>query len=181
MVLSVVGLFVFKKTKKGSEIFDTLSLRIPIIGPLVRKIALARFSRTFATLIRSGVPIMATLDIVADTAGNSVVAQTVLDSRESVRSGNMLSEPLSKSKVFPPMVVRMISIGERTGSLETLLEKIAEFYDQQVKAAVKSLTSMIEPILISVMGVIVGGVVMAVFLPILDVVGKLGAATGGGG
>jgi len=181
MVLSVVGLFVFKKTKKGSEIFDTFSLRIPIIGPLVRKIALARFSRTFATLIRSGVPIMATLDIVADTAGNSVVAQTVLDSRESVRSGNMLSEPLSKSKVFPPMVVRMISIGERTGSLETLLEKIAEFYDQQVKAAVKSLTSMIEPILISVMGVIVGGVVMAVFLPILDVVGKLGAATGGGG
>jgi type IV pilus assembly protein PilC len=179
-VFSVIGIFVFKKTKKGSEVFDHLSLRVPIIGPLVRKIALARFSRTFATLIRSGVPIMATLDIVADTSGNSVVSKTVLDSRESVRSGNMLSEPLSKSKVFPPMVVRMISIGERTGSLETLLEKIAEFYDQQVKAAVKSLTSMIEPILISVMGVIVGGVVMAVFLPILDVVGKLGAQTGGG-
>jgi type IV pilus assembly protein PilC len=179
-VFSVIGIFVFKKTKKGSEVFDHLSLRVPIIGPLVRKIALARFSRTFATLIRSGVSIMATLDIVADTSGNSVVSKTVLDSRESVRSGNMLSEPLSKSKVFPPMVVRMISIGERTGSLETLLEKIAEFYDQQVKAAVKSLTSMIEPILISVMGVIVGGVVMAVFLPILDVVGKLGAQTGGG-
>jgi type IV pilus assembly protein PilC len=180
LALSVVGLFVFKKTKQGAEMFDKLSLRVPIIGPLVRKIALARFSRTFATLIRSGVPIMATLDIVAETAGNRVVSQTVLDARESVRGGNMLSEPLSRSKVFPPMVVRMISIGERTGSLETLLEKIAEFYDQQVKAAVKSLTSMIEPILISVMGVIVGGVVMAVFLPILDVVGKLGAATGGG-
>lgn len=178
--LAVVGIFVFKKTKQGSELFDALSLRVPIIGPLVRKIALARFSRTFATLIRSGVPIMATLDIVAETAGNRVVAQTVLDARESVRSGNMLSEPLSRSKVFPPMVVRMIAIGERTGSLETLLEKIAEFYDQQVKSAVKSLTSMIEPILISVMGVIVGGVVMAVFLPILDVVGKLGAASGGG-
>jgi type IV pilus assembly protein PilC len=97
----------------------------------------------------------------------------VLDARESVRAGNLLSEPLSKSPAFPPMVTRMIAIGERTGSLETLLEKIAEFYDAQVKAAVKSLTSMIEPILITVMGVIVGGVVMAVFLPILDVVGKL--------
>ncbi len=178
--LSVVGFFVFKKTKQGSEIFDRFSLRVPVVGPLVRKVALARFSRTFATLIRSGVPIMATLDIVADTAGNSAVAKVVLDSRESVRSGNQLSEPLAKSKVFPPMVVRMISIGERTGSLEILLEKIAEFYDQQVKAAVKSLTSLIEPILISVMGVIVGGVVMSVFLPILEVVGKLGQASSGG-
>ena len=145
-----------------------------------RKVALARFSRTFATLIRSGVPIMATLDIVAATAGNTAVQKVVLDSRESVRSGNQLSEPLSKSKVCPPMVVRMISIGERTGSLEILLEKIAEFYDQQVKAAVKSLTSMIEPILICVMGVIVGGVVLSVFLPILEVVGKLGQASSGG-
>ena len=179
LFFSVVGIVIFKRTEKGGEVFDHLSLRVPIIGPLVRKIALARFSRTFATLIRSGVPIMATLDIVADTAGNRVVAKTVLDSRESVRSGNQLSEPLSRSKVFPPMVVRMISIGERTGSLEILLEKIAEFYDQQVKAAVKSLTSMIEPILISVMGVIVGGVVMSVFLPILEVVGKLGQAAGG--
>ena len=179
LFFSVVGIFIFKKTEKGGEVFDHLSLRVPIIGPLVRKIALARFSRTFATLIRSGVPIMATLDIVADTAGNRVVSKTVLDSRESVRSGNQLSEPLSRSKVFPPMVVRMISIGERTGSLEILLEKIAEFYDQQVKSAVKSLTSMIEPILISVMGVIVGGVVMSVFLPILEVVGKLGQAAGG--
>ena len=179
MFFSAVGVFMFKKTKQGAELFDKFALRVPVIGPLVRKIALARFSRTFATLIRSGVPIMATLDIVADTAGNSVVSQVVLDSRESVRSGNQLSEPLSRSKVFPPMVVRMIAIGERTGSLETLLEKIAEFYDQQVKSAVKSLTSLIEPILISVMGVIVGGVVMSVFLPILEVVGKLGQAAGG--
>jgi len=179
-ILSVVGLIVFKKTEQGSQMFDRFSLRVPIIGPLVRKVALARFSRTFATLIRSGVPIMATLDIVASTAGNSAVAKVVLDSRESVRSGNQLSEPLSRSKVFPPMVVRMISIGERTGSLEILLEKIAEFYDQQVKSAVKSLTSMIEPILISVMGVIVGGVVLSVFLPILEVVGKLGQASSGG-
>jgi type IV pilus assembly protein PilC len=169
----VAGLILFKKTETGTWFFDRWTLKAPVFGPLVRKVALARFSRTFATLIRSGVPIMATLDIVAETAGNKVVSQVVLDARESVRGGNLLSEPLSKSTVFPPMVTRMIAIGERTGALETLLEKIAEFYDAQVKAAVKSLTSMIEPILITVMGVIVGGVVMAVFLPILDVVGKL--------
>jgi type IV pilus assembly protein PilC len=170
---AIIGLIMFKKTEAGGWFFDRWTLKAPVFGTLVRKVALARFSRTFATLIRSGVPIMATLDIVAETAGNRVVAQVVLDSRESVRGGNLLSEPLSKSKVFPPMVVRMVAIGERTGSLETLLEKIAEFYDAQVKAAVKSLTSMIEPLLITAMGVIVGGVVMAVFLPILDVVGKL--------
>ena len=171
---SIAGVFVFKKTETGGWFFDRFFLRMPVFGPLVRKVCLARFSRTFATLIRSGVPIMATLDIVAETAGNRVVSQAVLNSRESVRSGNLLSEPLGKAPVFPPMVVRMIAIGERTGSLEVLLEKIAEFYDAQVKAAVKSLTSLIEPLLITAMGVIVGGVVMAVFLPILDVVGKLG-------
>jgi type IV pilus assembly protein PilC len=170
---AIIGLIMFKKTEAGGWFFDRWTLKAPVFGTLVRKVALARFSRTFATLIRSGVPIMATLDIVAETAGNRVVAQVVLDSRDSVRAGNLLSEPLSKSKVFPPMVVRMVAIGERTGSLETLLEKIAEFYDAQVKAAVKSLTSLIEPLLITAMGVIVGGVVMAVFLPILDVVGKL--------
>ncbi len=170
----VVGFTTFKKTERGAWMWDRFILKAPVFGNLARKVALARFSRTFATLIRSGVPIMGTLDIVAETAGNRIVAKAVYDSRESVRSGNLLSEPLAHSKVFPPMVVRMIAIGERTGSLEVLLEKIAEFYDGQVKAAVKSLTSMIEPLLISVRGVIVGGVVMSVFLPILDVVGKLG-------
>ncbi len=174
LIGSVVGFLAFKKTERGSWMWDRFILRAPVFGPLARKVALARFARTFATLIRSGVPIMGTLDIVAETAGNKVVAKAVYDSRESVRSGNLLSEPLANSKVFPPMVVRMIAIGERTGALEVLLEKIAEFYDAQVKAAVKSLTSLIEPLLISVMGVIVGGVVMSVFLPILDVVGKLG-------
>lgn len=174
IVVLVVAFLTGKKTEKGAWMWDRFALRAPVFGPLARKVALARFSRTFATLIRSGVPIMGTLDIVAETAGNRIVAKAVYDSRESVRSGNLLSEPLGHSKVFPPMVVRMIAIGERTGSLEVLLEKIAEFYDGQVKAAVKSLTSLIEPILISVMGVIVGGVVMSVFLPILDVVGKLG-------
>ncbi len=173
IVAAWIGLVAFKKTRMGALIFDDLILRVPVFGPLFRKVALARFSKTFATLIRSGVPIMATLDIVADTAGNQVVTKVVLDSRESVKSGNLLSEPLSRSSIFPPMVTRMIAIGERTGALETLLEKISEFYDSQVKATVKSLTSLIEPIMITIMGVLVGGVVLAVFLPILDVVGKL--------
>jgi type IV pilus assembly protein PilC len=173
IVALVFGFLTFKKTEKGAWMWDSFVLKAPVFGPLARKVALARFSRTFATLIRSGVPIMGTLDIVAETAGNRIVSKAVYDSRESVRSGNLLSEPLSTSKVFPPMVVRMIAIGERSGALEVLLEKIAEFYDSQVKAAIKGLTSMIEPLLISFMGVIVGGVVMAVFLPILDIVGKL--------
>lgn len=173
MVGAVVGVAILKRTKAGAEMFDRLALRAPVFGPLFRKVALARFSRTFATLIRSGVPIMATLDIVADTAGNQIIANVVRHSRDSVRAGNMLSEPLGESKVFPPMVVRMIAIGERSGALEILLEKIAQFYDNQVKAAVKSLTSLIEPIMITMMGVLVGGVVLAVFMPLLDVVGKL--------
>jgi type IV pilus assembly protein PilC len=171
---AIFGLVVFKKTEPGALLFDKLSLRAPVFGPLARKVALARFSRTFATLVRSGVPIMATLDIVSETAGNRVVSGAVDLSKDAVRNGQPLSEPLSKSKVFPPMVVRMIAIGERTGALEALLEKIAEFYDSQVKAAIKALTSLIEPILITFMGVIVGGVVLSVFLPILDVIGKLG-------
>ncbi|MFT4538357.1 MAG: type IV pilus assembly protein PilC [Planctomycetota bacterium] len=169
----VFALVTFGKTPQGHRFFDGMKLRLPVFGPLFTKVCLARFSRTFSTLIRSGVPIMATLDIVANTAGNQIVTDAVMNSRESVRNGNLLSEPLSTAKVFPPMVVRMIAIGERTGALETLLEKIAEFYDSQVKAQVKALTSLIEPLLITVMGVIVGGVVLAIFAPILDMVGKL--------
>ncbi len=171
---SIVGLIMFKKTRTGAHWFDVLALKLPVFGPLTRKVALARFSRTFATLIRSGVPIMATLEIVSNTAGNSVISNAVDASRESVKNGQLLSDPLGRTKVFPSMVVRMIAIGEKTGSLEALLEKIAEFYDAQVKASIKALTSLIEPLLISFMGVIVGGVVLSVFLPILDVVGKLG-------
>jgi type IV pilus assembly protein PilC len=175
---SLFGVYLFKRTEAGALFFDKLSLKLPVFGPMVRKIALARFSRTFSTLTRSGVPIMGTLEIVADTAGNRVVSKAVMDSREAVRNGNMLSEPLSQSPVFPPMVTRMIAIGERSGALEVLLEKIADFYDSQVKAQIKSLTSLIEPMLITFMGVIVGGVVLSVFLPILDIVGQLGGSKG---
>ena len=164
---------VLKKTPQGALALDHLALRLPIFGPLTRKVCLARFSRTFATLVRSGVPIMATLDIVAETAGNRVISDVVHASRDSVRNGNMLSEPLSRSKVFPPMVVRMIAIGEKSGALEALLEKIAEFYDSQVKATIKALTSLIEPLLICFMGGIVGVVILSVFLPILNIISEL--------
>ncbi|MEZ5978918.1 MAG: type II secretion system F family protein [Planctomycetota bacterium] len=174
-IASCVSIYMFKRTEKGAYTFDRLSLSLPVFGQMARKIALARFSRTFSTLTRSGVPIMGTLEIVAETAGNRVVTNAVYDSREAVRNGNMLSEPLSESPVFPPMVTRMIAIGERSGALEVLLEKIADFYDAQVKAQIKSLTSLIEPMLITFMGVIVGGVVLSVFLPILDIVGNLGS------
>ncbi len=168
-----VGYTMFKKTDKGQLLFDRAMLRVPVFGVLSQKVALARFSRTFATLVRSGVPIMGTLEIVADTSGNRVVADAVRASRESVRNGKMLSEPLENEKVFPPMVVRMIAIGERSGALESLLEKIAEFYDSQVKAAIKSLTSLIEPLMIAVMGFMVGTIVLAVFLPIFELQKKL--------
>ncbi len=175
MAACVAGFVMLKKTPQGALALDHMALRAPVFGPLARKICLARFSRTFATLVRSGVPIMATLDIVADTSGNRVISNVVKASRDSVRNGNMLSEPLSKSKAFPPMVVRMIAIGERSGALEALLEKIAEFYDSQVKAAIKSLTSLIEPLLICFMGGIVGVVILSVFLPILNIIGELSA------
>jgi type IV pilus assembly protein PilC len=172
---AIIGFMVFKKTPKGELVIDHVTLRLPIFGPLVRKVCLARFSRTFATLVRSGVPIMGTLEIVAETAGNRVIADVVHASRDSVRNGNMLSEPLSMAPVFPPMVVRMIAIGEKSGALESLLEKIAEFYDSQVKATIKSLTSLIEPLLICFMGGIVGVVILSVFLPILNLIGELSA------
>ncbi|MBK9388431.1 MAG: type II secretion system F family protein [Planctomycetes bacterium] len=166
----------FKKSARGKAFLDAFYLRVPIFGPLIRKIALSRFSRTFSTLIKSGVPILAAMDIVGVTSGNAVVSKAIDHAKVSVRSGETLWRPLSESPVFPPMVTKMIAIGEKSGALETLLEKIAVFYDEQVSAEVKSLTSMIEPIMISVMGFIVGTIVLAVFLPIFKLQEKL--ATG---
>ena len=166
---AIVGIMYFKKTKPGSYLFDWLALHLPVFGTLFQKIAISRFSRTFATSIRSGVPILGALEIVANTSGNRLIEDTVNEARENVRKGETLSDPLSRSKVFPPMVTRMIGIGEKSGALEALLEKISEFYDQQVETAVKSLTSMIEPIMIGIMGVVVGGIVLAVFMPILEI------------
>lgn len=173
----VAGVVALKRSEKGAYAWDVFMLKVPVFGTLFRKVALARFSRTFSTLIKSGVPILGCLDIVADTAGNRVVARAVTSAKDHVREGHSLSEPLANSPVFPPMVTRMISIGEKSGALEHLLEKIAVFYDEQVSAQVKSLTSLIEPLLIAVMGFFVGTIVLAVFLPIFKIQEKL---AGGG-
>lgn len=175
MMLAAGGVVTYKRTERGGWQCDWLMLHLPVFGPLFRKVGLSRFSKTCATMIKSGVPILGTLEIVAATAGNRLIAEAVDRARESVRQGESLMVPLSKSPVFPPMVTRMIGIGEKTGSLETLLEKISEFYDDQVSATVKQLTSLIEPIMIAVMGIMVGTIVLAVFLPIFELQKNLAA------
>lgn len=176
-ILIIVGLlavfsFLFKKytnTQKGRYNFDRMKLKVPVLGQLFRKVAIAKFSRTFSTLVKSGVVILSALDIVAKTAGNRVVEEAVADARQAVRNGEPISKPLAKSGVFPPMVCRMISVGEQTGQLEKMLSKIADFYDEQVDSAVAGLTSMIEPMVIAFLGVVIGGIVISLFLPIFKI------------
>src|SRR5262245_62113137 len=172
-ILAGVLVYLHTRTERGAKQKDWLVLKLPIFGPLFSKVALSRFSRTFATLIQSGVPILGALEIVCETTGNKIVSGAIAEAAEHVRQGETLGEPLSKSGVFPPMVTRMISIGEKTGALESLLSKIADFYDQQVKSSVEALTSLIEPLMIGIMGFLVGGMVMAIFLPIFKMVGSL--------
>jgi len=174
--VGVFGMFlVWKRSTRGKRTWDWIVLHVPVFGPLFQKVALSRFSRTFATLIKSGVPILGALEIVSETAGNQIISEVVDAAKDNVRQGHTLAEPLMESKVFPPMVTRMVQIGEKSGSLEQLLEKISDFYDDQVNAAVKTLTSMIEPIMIGIMGFLVGGIVLAVFLPIFELQKQLGA------
>ncbi|MFH0826647.1 MAG: type II secretion system F family protein [Candidatus Omnitrophota bacterium] len=164
--------FLFKKyisTEKGRYKFDSYLLKAPVLGPLFRKVAIAKFSHTFATLVRSGVSILNALDIVSKTSGNKVIEEAVQGCSNSVRDGEPISKPLSKNGVFPPMVCRMITVGEQTGQLEKMLSKIAEFYDEQVDAATSALTSMIEPLVIAFLGVVIGGIVIALFLPIFKI------------
>lgn len=154
------------KTVKGRAIFDRMILRLPILGTLFRKVAVAKFTRTLATLVKSGVPILVSLEIVGRTAGNSVIEKALEDVRTSIKEGENIADPLAKSGVFPPMVVRMVSVGEQTGELEKMLGKIADFYDDQVDAAVSGLTSLIEPLIIGFLGIVIGGIVIAMFLPV---------------
>jgi len=172
-IFLAVGIFMlvqfWKSTKSGGYTWDRMMLKAPVFGDLTQKVSLSRFAKTFATLLRSGVPILGALEIVASTSGNKVVEEAVNNARESIRQGENLAKPLSQSFVFPPMVVRMISIGEKSGALEQLLEKISEFYDQQVEAMVEQLTALIEPLMIGLMGLIVGGIVLSIFLPIFKI------------
>ena len=164
----IFGIRVFGQTESGRYNIDSLKLRLPVFGKLLRKVAISRFSRTLSTLTRSGVAILQALEIVERTAGNEVFARVIREAGDSVRNGETLAEPLARSGEFPAMVTRMIGVGEKTGALEAMLQKIADFYDSEVKAAVDSMTSLIEPILILFMGIIVGGIVIALFLPILN-------------
>ena len=149
--------------------FDKIILRLPIVGILLRKVGIARFARTLSTLVKSGVPILNSLEIVAKTSGNKVIELAVNQVRTNIREGENIAEPLNRSGIFPPMVTRMIGVGEQTGELEKMLAKIADFYEEQVDAAVNSITSLIEPIIIVFLGVVVGGIVAAMFLPIFKI------------
>jgi type IV pilus assembly protein PilC len=164
----------YVSTPAGRRRLDAFKLRAPVFGQLAHKTALARFSRSLAALVRAGVPILDALDIVAETAGNTVVAEAVADTQAAVKAGESLARPLEAHPVFPPMVVQMIAVGEETGALDELLEKIADFYDSEVEATVDALTSLIEPLLIVVMGVTVGGMVIALYMPMFSIIGKIG-------
>jgi len=174
MVLAIVGtIYAIKRyyaSDQGSKVIDAFLLKIPVIGMLIRKVAVARFTRTLGTLISSGVPILEGLLITARSAGNRVVEREVMGARTAVTSGRTLSDPLRGSTVFPPMVVHMISVGENTGALDQMLSKIADFYDDEVDTAVNALTALLEPMMIVFLGVVVGGLVVAMYLPIFKLV-----------
>nr|MBA3710382.1 type II secretion system F family protein [Planctomycetota bacterium] len=168
VIVLVIAYILAMRTKQGQRIKDTVFLKLPVFGPLFQKVALSRFARTFGTLLSSGVPLLQALEIVASTAGNVVIEETLLSTRDYVRRGESLTSFLSTSWVFPPMVVKMMGIGEKSGALEALLGKIADFYDSQIHATVKGLTSLIEPVMLVIMGAVVGTVVLAIFMPILE-------------
>jgi len=170
-ILFVMGVFFLgrlfiTKTEKGRLLFDSLLLKIPVFGPLFRKIAVTRFARTLGTLVRSGVSILEALEIVAKTSGNKIVELAVMGARSSIREGERITDPLRECGVFPPMVIQMVSVGEETGALDTMLMKIADYYDREVDSAVSTLASLIEPLMICVLGIIVGGIVICMYLPI---------------
>src|SRR5580693_7003657 len=169
----VIGLKVWYGTEQGRLAIDTVVLKLPIIGILMRKIAVARFTRTLGTLIASGVPILEGLDITARTAGNAVVERALQQVRKSLEEGKSLTEPLRDSEVFPGMVTQMIAVGEQTGAMDAMLQKIADFYEEEVDAAVKDLLTALEPVMIVFLGVVVGGVVISMYMPLFSLIGKL--------
>ncbi len=174
LVLAILGLRFYYKTEKGEWIIDAVLLRAPIFGELIRKVSVAKFTRTLGTLVSSGIPILDGLDITARTAGNRVVEEAVLKTRASIAEGKTIAEPLKASGVFPPMVVQMISVGEQTGELDSMLAKIADFYDAEVDQAVANLTALLEPLLMVFLGIVVGGVIIAMYLPIFKLVSVVG-------
>jgi type IV pilus assembly protein PilC len=173
LVAFIVAFRLFVKTKVGRRIFDRIKLKAPVFGKLNHKIALARFSRTLGTLLSSGVPILQALETVAGTVSNDIISDAILEARARIREGDRIGDPLQKSKLFPPMVVQMISIGEESGALDPMLAKVAEFYESEVDAALASLTSAIEPVLIIFLGGVVGFIVISMFSPLIAVIQNL--------
>jgi len=180
LVGGVVLTFAFRQfngTERGRRVVDGTLLKVPVLGAILRKVAVARFCRTLATLLASGVPILEGLEITAKTAGNSIIEDAVMVTRAAIERGETVSAPLRETKVFPPMVTQMINVGEATGALDTMLSKIADFYEEEVDVAVAGMLTLMEPIMIALLGGVVGGIVIAMYLPIFALIGQL---TGGG-
>jgi type IV pilus assembly protein PilC len=177
VIIAVVAILIayklFVSTRVGRRVADRVKLRIPVFGPLHHKIVMARFSRTMGTLLASGVPILQAMETVAGVVGNSVVSDAVIESRARIREGEKIADPLQRSKMFPPMVVHMVSVGEESGSLDHMLNKIADFYENEVEMTIASLTAAIEPVMIVLLGFIVGFIVISMFLPMIEVISNL--------
>jgi type IV pilus assembly protein PilC len=176
LVLGGAATYGFKNyyaTDKGRHVVDSISLKAPVLGNILRKISVARFCRTLATLISSGVPILDGLEITAKTSGNAIIEDAIMLTRKSIERGETVSAPLRETGVFPSMVVQMIGVGEATGALDTMLAKIADFYEEEVDTAVAGLLTLLEPIMIAFLGIVVGGIVIAMYLPIFDLISKL--------
>ena len=173
-VATIYSLRRYHETYKGKRVLDGILLKMPVLGMLLRKIAVARFCRTLATLTSSGVPILDGLSITARTSGNSIVEDAIMATRKSVEEGKTISEPLGDTDVFPTMVVQMIAVGEQTGALDTMLSKIADFYEDEVDTAVAGLMKLLEPVLIAFLGVAIGGIVIAMYMPMFSLIGQIG-------
>ncbi len=177
IVLSFAGAAAFKwyiAQETGRRNWDRLLLRLPVVGSLLQRIAVARFSRTLGTMVSSGVPILESMDIVSKTAGNKIIEEAIVKARGSISEGKTIAEPLAESNVFPTMVTQMVAVGEATGALDVMLNKIADFYDEEVDSAVEALTSLLEPMLMIFLGVVIGGLVIAMYLPVFKLAGAVG-------
>jgi type IV pilus assembly protein PilC len=172
-VALVVAFKAFLRDPRGRKAWDKFVLKVPVFGPLIRKVAVARFTRTLGTLLSSGVPILDALEIVAKSAGNRTVENAILYVRAKISEGKNIAGPLADTQVFPPMVVQMIGVGEATGAMDAMLNKVADFYDDEVDVAIAALTSMIEPVLMVFLGAVVGGFLIAMYLPIFSIAGNI--------
>jgi type IV pilus assembly protein PilC len=173
LAAAITGFIFWVKTESGRAIFDAFLLKVPVLGNLVRKSSVARFTRTLGTLLSSGVSIIDAMNVTAKTAGNTVVAKAIKKAVMAIAEGDTITGPLKESGVFPPMVTQMISVGEKTGGLDDMLAKIADFYDEEVDAAVSAMTSLIEPVIIVIMGAVIGGILVAMYLPMFDIIGQI--------